>query len=740
MSQSTWPSGRSPVTTATSRAISLNVVQASRARAAAAEAPRGIDVGTIIRLVRRNLLSLIIGVLIAWIAGLAYLAVARPQYTATSAIFIEPRSRKIVNDEVAPSGIGNDIALFESQVSIIGSDSILRRVVATQQLDRDPEFVPAVGEGLTSALRERLLGPRPALDAVSRAIESLSKKIRVRRAQNTYVVNVDVTSENAVKSAKIANAILQAYQDDQTDAKGDAAARANALIDARLGELREQVRKAEVSADEFKRANRIVTSEGGLLNEQQLTRLNTELVGVRAQVATTKARLDELNATIRRGVSPEALPEAMTSPTIQRLREQLAAVVRREAALASQLQARHPVMADIHAQVASIRSQIAAELQRIVAQTQNEFQIAANREREIERTLAKSQGEVAETTTAQIRLRELEREADASREVLRAFLARAKETQEQQNLNVADARVITPAAIPPRPSSPNPVVVMVLATLGGLGLGLTRAWASGGLAPREAQNQRLVLDGDAPPLRVVGHVPTLVRRGRGLRRRRGALVSTLDDAMAALADDATVSDPSYKSAIKRVATRLRHLDKSEMPQIVLFVSATPRAGTTFATFSLAYTQALGGERALLIDAASSDPALSTQFAGDLRQNHPCVLDSKEHLAELTSREAQSGLTFLPIALADLRALTMNQRKRLAAGLSKLAMDYDVVLIDGGSIEDDEAIASLVPIASQVVVVAADGRRDPSRARDVVDVLQVPQERIAGVLVTMSEGE
>ena len=81
---------------------------------------------------------------------------------------------------------------------------------------------------------------------------------------------------------------------------------------------------------------------------------------------------------------------------------------------------------------------------------------------------------------------------------------------------------------------------------------------------------------------------------------------------------------------------------------------------------------------------------------------------------------------------------MNQRNRLAQGLGKLAMDYDVVLIDGGSIEDDEAIASLVPIASQVVLVAANGALDPARARDVVEVLQVAPERMAGVLLSMSE--
>lgn len=741
MSHTSWPATRPPISMARSRAVSLNVVQGVSARAVADDMPKGIDIGTVIRLIRENIVALILGLLLAWMCGLAYLAVAKPLYTATSAIFVEPRSRKIVNDEVAPSGIGNDIALFESQVSIIGSDSILRRVVTTLKLDQDPEFVPPQGAstGLGSALRERLLGPRPLLDDVTRAVDNLSKQIRVRRAQNTYVVNVDATAENAVKSAKIANAILQAYQDDQADAKNDAAARANALIDSRLGELREQVRKAELAADEFKRANKIVTSEGGLLNEQQLTRLNTELVAVRSQVATSKARLDELNATLRRGVSPEALPEAMSSPTIQRLKDQYAAVARREAALSSQLQARHPVMTDIRAQVASIRSQITAELQRIVSQTNNEYQLAAGREREIERTLAKSQGEVAETTTAQIKLRELERESDASREILRAFLARAKETQEQQNISVADARVITPAAIPPRASSPKALVVMALATIGGLGLGVLGAWMRNGLAIPGAQGQRLVLDGDPTPMRVLGSIPRLAKAARGMRRRRGTLAPTLDDAMGAIAGDGGAADPSFKSAVGRTATRLRNLNRSQTPQVILLVSASPRSGTTFSAFSLAYAQALAGEKALLIDAASADPSLSNQFAGDIRQDHPCVLDSKDHLLELTSRDAQSGLSFLPIALADLRTLTMSQRMRLANGIGKLAADFDVVVVDGGYIAEDEAVAALVPMVSQVVIVAPDGGLDLVRARDVADVLQVPSDRLAGVLLTMSDG-
>lgn len=717
--------------------LSLNVMPHTQGTSSMAQASDGPDLGMLLRIVRANLGSILMTMAAAIACGVVYMSLAAPAYTASSAIFIDPRNRKLVNDEVMQSGTGNDVALFESQVNIIGSDTILRRVVTALKLEHDREFAPVGQPGLLSTVREAITGPRARPDSMTQALETLARRMRVRRAQNTYVVTVDVTTDNAVKSAAIANAVLKAYQDDQAAAKSDAARRANGMIDARLDELKEQVRVAETRADEFKRANKIVTSEGGLLNEQQLTRLNTELVTIRSQVAQSKAKLDEMTATLKRGVSPEALPEAMSSPVIQKLRDQYAILSSREAALASRLQPRHPLMTDAHAQTVAIKQQIGGELQRIALQAQNEFQIATTREREILKTLNRSEDEVAVTTTAQIKLREFERESDASREVLRAFLARAKETQEQQNISIADARVITPAAVPSRPSSPNPMLVLAVSALSGLGLGLARALSSNKpLPPAPAPGgQRIVLDGDRAPLRLVGAVPRLDLKG-AMGRLRGTSVSP-EDVINALSDAKTGGASQFRQAIQKLTTRLRNLSRNEVPQVVLLVSATPNAGTTTSALAIAYAQALSGERTLLIDAASADPKLSTLFAGDLEQDHPCVLDSKEHLAEITSRDPRSGLSFLPIALADLRLLTMTQRTRLANGINKLAMDYDLVVVDGGAASDDKSIGALVAIASQVVVVARAGSYQDTEIHDLASALQIPAERMAGILVTMA---
>ena len=217
--------------------------------------------------------------------GLAYLAMAKRDYTASSAISVDPRARRIVSEDVAPSGYGTDTALFETQVSIIGSDAILRRVVIAEKLHLDTDFISPGQSGLLSHLSDGVRGARASFDPIDQAVETLARSTRARRAQNTYVVAAEVMTGEAVKSARLANAVLKAFQDDHAAAKADTAARTNAAIDGCLEELMGQVRKAEISVDAFRRESRIVTSEGGMLNEQQLSKYNTELAAVRGQAS-----------------------------------------------------------------------------------------------------------------------------------------------------------------------------------------------------------------------------------------------------------------------------------------------------------------------------------------------------------------------------------------------------------------------------------------------------------------------
>lgn len=704
-------------------------------------AERSTDIGGLLGILWRNLWKIIASTIAALTLAIAYLAFAAPLYTATASLFVDPRTRKIVSEEVVQGGFGSDLALVESQVSILTSDAVLKRVVDKLQLEADPEFAPPLGLGVLSRIKALVIPRATSPDKTVQAIASLYQTIKVKRAQKTYVVDVDVTASTPIKAQRVAEAVVEAYLADQTAAKAAEAKRANGLIDARLGELREQVRRAETRVDEFKKTNKILTSEGGIVTEQQLSKINSELITARAVAAESKARQEQINIVLKSAAGPELLPDAIRSGLIQKLREQYAQVARREASLSSQLQSRHPVLIDVRSQLKEVKAQIGAELKRIAASSQSEFQIATSRERDLSAQLDRAKEEVTRSNTAQIKLRELDQEVTASRELLRMFLGRAKETQEQQNVSTPDARVITAPSVPSKPSKPITWLVLALGLLGGLGLGLASALVTDHLD----SSLRTVKDlGVEVGTSNVSSIPELTAGGGIVSRRSRAGNQTerveaakFSDILNALSDVSTNDDGQYRQSILRLLSKIKSRQKPARPHTVLIASPTANAGNSGTTLALAYAAALAGERVLLVDATSSNPELSKVFATTLKQTNVVVLDNKDHLAQITTRDERSGLVFLPIALADLRTLKLQQRRRLIAGLNGLSQSYDLIFIDAGAVLEDEATTSLLPAADQIFVVARSGHTTQSELASILEVLDPTHDRISGAILTMA---
>ncbi len=701
------------------------------------------DMAGFFGILARYLPSIGLATLAALSLALLYLASATPVFTASTTLFIDPRSRKIVSEEVVQGGLGSDFALVESQVNIIGSDAVLGRVVDQLKLTEDPEFVwPQSQGGIFSELKALVRGRPAPVEPRIQALEGLARSLKVKRAQKTYVVEIEVSSTSPVKAARLTNAIVDAYIADQTAAKTDEAKKANTMIDSRLGELREQVRKAETRIDEFKKANKILTSEGGIVSEQQLGKINTELITSRAVAAESKARLDQAALALRSGASPDTLPEAMKSGLIQKLRDQYAQVARRQAALASQLRDKHPVLIEVRSQLSEIRTQIATELKRIADTAKIDYQIALAREKELSGALDRIKEEVSRTNTAQIKLRELEQEVNASRELLSQFLARAKSTEEEQKITTSEARIISSAAVPSNPSKPVTWLILALGTLGGLGLGLARALALDHIDPSVKNLAEAAKATGADPLAAIPALHTSTLAGwlpAGLRPDKLDQVA-FSDLMSALSNTRGSKTPGYRQAILRLLNRISSKAPQGKPAIAIFLAPSANAGTSATALAVAYAGALAGERVLLVDAASANAELSTIFASEFKDDSVVLLDNKDHLARITTRDARSGLAFLPIALADLRVLKSNQRRRLVTGLTGLAQSYDLVVIDGGALLEDESGASLIPAADQVILVAKARATSRHALTDAMRLIEQSGGQVDGLVLNMASSE
>lgn len=434
--------------------------------------------------------------------GLAVLAslLIAPKYTSTAQLFIDPRDLRVLQNDVSPNTVGNDptsiASYLESQARVIASDSIKTRVIEKLGLDKDPDYGGPGRGGFLSGLfgTDKAASERNAL---LYALAALDRTVAVRRGERTFVIDISATAREAEKAAQIANALAEAYLEDQAAIRADAAQRATAALTGRLEELRSRLRAAEDKAEKFKETHNIVGLGGNKsLSEEQLALNATQLAAARQRTIEAKAKYDQIAATRASSVESGAIPEAVASNTMTALRAQLGAALSREADLVASLGARHPALTSARSQVADARRQIADELARIARAARAEYDRAAEAERQLSRRADQLTTAQYAAGRASVELRELEREVESSRAVYDAFLKRARETGELGGIDTTNARVISPAMPALEKSGISHRTVALLGALCGgvVGALLALAFALFG-------RQRPAEDQAAPPVR-----------------------------------------------------------------------------------------------------------------------------------------------------------------------------------------------------------------------------------------------
>ena len=125
-------------------------------------------------------------------------------------------------------------------------------------------------------------------------------------------------------------------------------------------------------------------------------------------------------------------------------------------------------MREVRNELSSISRAIEQEVARRSQQTTAELELANTEVAELERRTATAKpGEEQRASSSPI-MAALERDAEATRQVLASLLKRQKEIDAQQTLQTADAQVIAYAAPPLSPSSPKKIFTIVAALLAGL--------------------------------------------------------------------------------------------------------------------------------------------------------------------------------------------------------------------------------------------------------------------------------
>jgi succinoglycan biosynthesis transport protein ExoP len=664
------------------------------------------------------------------------LAVIPPRYKATTVVLVDPRQPRVTTTEVL-SGIGADAAAVESQVELIESSALAKKVIARLKLAEDPDFtttsmIERVGEGVLA-----LLGRTPANSdekRLNRLIYKFQSGLTVRRRGLTYVLEISYAASNPAKAALISGAVADAYLDDQRAAKADITQRASGWLGERIEAMRGQVRDAERAVADYKSANSMVdVTQGNKLISRQIEDLTQQLALARSRTADAWARLERVEHVTKYTTDPAALAEALQSPVIANLRAQLAETARADAENNALYGDRHPTRIGVRAQLEGIRRQIDNELARIVAGVRNDYKVAGDREKSLERELTSLKDKFAVAGQANVRLHELEREAQATRALFEQFLSRAKETSEQQSLQIADARIVSPALTPLKQDRPPTPVLLIASVVGGgiLGLGLVLVMEHMGRGVRTGAEVEQLFSLPCLATLPLGTEPAPSRRLFGWGSVRGNAALPADAAL--FASNAPLS--AYAGSLRVLRTRLRRSTPTRRSEILVIVSALPGEGKSTFACNFALTAASSGTRTLLIDGDIYNASASRAFhltGPGLWE----VLRGKASFWNTITQEAESTLTIMNARdPSTVPSETDDIHEAVVANLlSDCSKHFDLVVIDSPAILSSPGSMPLVECADRAIMVVEWARTERQAVLEALSTLAAHARKVSGVVL------
>ena len=655
-------------------------------------------------------------------AGLAlgYLGLRTPVYTASASIVLDPSLRL---------GSFPDLDGADAGLRTTVSDAVLRRVIATERLDRDREFSGA-GQPWMARVSQWLAGVSPPTASPGREAAALAQAIETRPSERGSAMELGVSSADPVKAAHLANAIAAAYLAYVQEIREGDLSRRLADAAAQASKLQDGLRTAQDALESYKAQNKILEVNGAFA-DGRIAPLADALPRASARTAEARARWEQAQRAAKSGRLPDAADGAASSPELDRLRVQYADTLRKEAADRLTLGDLHPDFIEVETQLRETRRAIASELKRLAEAAARDYKAARGAEEEAARNVAAARGSQPPADAV------LGRAADLARDVAVARAAYDRAVEARRGIldepPQSSARVLAPAAIPREAAGPTPLAVMAGALAAGLALGgLATLLRKGGPTPTPAfPEDRAAVETTEDP-----------QPSTGSAEEPAHSATDLDDAAPALAGAALLLSfrgrpaAPLADATRALCDDLALREESGTPAVVL-VTRGERGIDSFAVaIDLARTATEHGRHVLVIAANEDDAALPSQLASGLQ---PGLIDCAGQLRLIYHVGAADDDELYLMSLGDDEPDAV--RALLATGLQpieRFGSHFDFVVIDGPPVEPVGPGRLLAETADEIILLARPGTGQVEGVADTLDRMDVPGWTLHGKILSTAD--
>ncbi len=711
----------------------------------------------------RKRLWLVIGITVLLTSLVAIYTSRKPdQFEATSKVQVDPErinpSLVDKNNPVTVLGSNNDPGYFSTQLQVLTSDGLLRRVVKNLDLENSKDFLVTKAQKKSSLwqsfLRTIGLGekekakntdevPVATNNGTSNAeelaeaqrlspyVEALKRDLRVEpvresrlQAKETRLIDITYRHTDPLVAAKIVNALADTYTEQNRERKEESSTETSSYLKKRVAEIEGEVKKDQVELANYAKVTNIVNLSGeDTIVVNKLAALNAALIKAENERKDAEAQFNAAN-------KDNAAENLVIDETLRRYLDEMdlniAKLEQKKAELLVENTEEWPEVKEVMQAILKLKNQKEEALKRAGANRLLVLKTRLNQAKEVESKLRedfnKQRSLAVMQNEAGINYKMIQQRLETNQSLLKDLQEQQKKNDIQQvgtqnNIHVVDHSIVPETPVGPRRLM-SVVMAFVVALAFGCGLALFLEYLDDTVRSTEDVENLLRL----PALAVI---PSIENNPRKRLLLAGSNQTNGDGIPQSELLIKVNSRSSLAEAYRQLRTSILLSTAGHAPKTLLVTSSVPSEGKTTTAVNTAISLSQTGAKVLIIDGDMRRPRIHQIFQKGNQEGLSTILSSEMAENEILSvikRHENSSLYIMtsgPIPPNPAELIGSEQMNRL---LKTLERNFTHIVIDSppiASFTDGVLIASIVNGVLLVVHAGKSSRGIVRRSRQLL---------------------
>lgn len=747
----------------------------------------------------RKRLWLVIGIAVLFTTLAAIYMARRPNiYQAHSVIQVdlEQANLDVVTDEKRRPSLTSDPAYFNTQLQLLTSEGLIRRVIKQYSLDTNKEFQKDKGDNSTSALNRLLktvglvndekpksadglqeINETNSLDSVNSEemaeavrlapyVDAIKKNLTVEpvreargSVKDTRLIDIYYRHTSPELSAFIVNAVSEVFAKQNQERRSGTSRKTNDFLDERIANLQSELKAGEEKLVSLSKDARILKKdEQTTIAIERLTGLNRQLLDAEEARKTAESKYNAIKS------SPDKL-NSLVEVEMQRYlterdndvrrsiittQQDIAKLNAERAKLLEEYQASAPEIKEVDTQIESLKREINSSRDKNSEDLQNfresraktilnDYKRQYDQTQETENKVRSAFNQQYSLAQGQdqsaVSIRLLQQDIDTKRE----FLKNLENNQRANDIaavgtdnNISQIEVAIP---PDRPIAPSRLTSVIAALILSTMFGVGLALFLEYLDDSIRSTEDIEKYLGLPALAAIPSIESLQKRRLLLVGNNGSEQSAPNQNTELLIH--TDSRSSIAEAYRQLRTSILLSSAGHAPKSLLITSSLPAEGKTTTATNTAISLAQTGAKVLIIDADMRRPRLHGVFNISNAEGLSTVLStelSKEEILDTIQYDKAANLHLLPSGPVPPNPAELIGSEQMAKVFALLQSEFNHVVIDSPPIASFTDGVLIASMVDGVILVVHSGKSSRQVVRRSRQLLQDVGAKVFGVVL------